>query len=407
MSNAIVQTQGTAIATPHNLELTRDQIELAKRTVAVGATDDEFAMFLYQAKRTGLDPLSRQIHFVKRQGKGTIQTGIDGYRLIADRTGLYAGSDDYRFDEGLSSYEHGESDRGFPKTATVTVYKIVGGQRAPFVATARWDEYYPGDKQGFMWRKMPYLMLGKCAEALALRKAFPAELSGVYTNEEMEQAGGRVPADLDTLNAIRDELDGMLANGVITQGGHAAYMSDNFVKCQLDGVFAEKQLTALRKHAAPVNGDGEHEGDVVEAQVVEEEPIGDDVAPSESDDEASASEEQVALAQQLLKSHVFDTERGEYTAILDGGVSKDRAIRMIDYLKTELETRKAAEKIAAQLREDVKADDVPEGVREKALSVLDSGPLEYPLVDEARVWFAGEMKRIRRGEPPRELPAAA
>ena len=70
----------------------------------------------------------------------------------------------------------------------MTVYKIVGGQRCGFTATARWDQYFPGEKQGFMWKKMPHLMLGKCAEALAIRKAFPAELSGLYTQEEMQQA---------------------------------------------------------------------------------------------------------------------------------------------------------------------------------------------------------------------------
>lgn len=167
---------------------TNDQIELIKRTIAVGATNDELQLFLHQAKRTGLDPLSRQIHFVKRKDKGTIQTAIDGYRLIADRTGKYAGSDDYVFDEGIPQYTHMASKRGNPTTATVTVYKMCDGIRTPFTATAAWGEYFPGEAQGFMWKKMPYLMIGKCAEALALRKAFPAELSGIYTNEEMMQA---------------------------------------------------------------------------------------------------------------------------------------------------------------------------------------------------------------------------
>jgi hypothetical protein len=72
----------------------------------------------------------------------------------------------------------------------VTVWKILSGVRCPFTATAHWAEYYPGDAQGWAWKKMPHVMLGKCAEALALRKAFPAELSGVYTFEEMEQSGG-------------------------------------------------------------------------------------------------------------------------------------------------------------------------------------------------------------------------
>lgn len=158
------------------------KVALIKRMVAKDATDDELELFLHQCRRTGLDPMSKQIYFQKRAGKPVIITGVDGYRLVADRTGKYAGNDDPIFDD--------EQNVG---RATVTVYKMVGGTRCPFTATARWDQYYPGDGAvGTMWRKMPHLMLGKCAETLALRKAFPAELSGVYTHEEMEQAG---PAD--------------------------------------------------------------------------------------------------------------------------------------------------------------------------------------------------------------------
>jgi phage recombination protein Bet len=177
----------------------RDQIDLIKRTVAAGASDDELRLFLYQAQRTGLDPLSRQIYCIMRYADGkpraTIQTGIDGYRLAADRTGLYAGNDDYVFDEGTTEYGCVQDGRKQPVTATACVWKIVQGQRVSFRATARWDEYYPGDKGGTMWRKMPFLMLGKCAEALALRKAFPAELSGLYTDDEMAQAGPTVEAE--------------------------------------------------------------------------------------------------------------------------------------------------------------------------------------------------------------------
>jgi hypothetical protein len=115
-----------------------------------------------------------------------IQTGIDGYRLIADRTGKLAGISDVEYEEF--------DDR--PRKATVTVKKIVGGQIQEFTATARWSEYVQSKKDGTpngMWAKMPFLMLGKCAEALALRKAFPADLSGVYTNEEMMQAEDPLP----------------------------------------------------------------------------------------------------------------------------------------------------------------------------------------------------------------------
>jgi phage recombination protein Bet len=155
------------------------KLDLIKRTVASGATRDELELFLYHAKRAGLDPLARQIYFVKRKGKGTIQVGIDGLRLIADRTGLYAGNDDAEFDSDAE---------GRPQRATVVVYKMVHGQRCPFSATARWEEYFPGEEQGFQWKKMPHVMLAKCAEAQALRKAFPMEMSGLYVHEEMEQA---------------------------------------------------------------------------------------------------------------------------------------------------------------------------------------------------------------------------
>src|SRR5579864_1950617 len=167
---------------PREVEgFTREQIELIKRTVCEGASDLELQLFLYQCNKSGLDPLAKQIYFVKRKGRGTIQTGIDGYRAIADATGQYAGNDDY---------EYGYTPDERVVSATATVYKIVSGQRCAFTATARWDEYYPGKEQGWAWDKMPHVMLGKCAESLALRKAFPKQLSGMYTTEEMAQANG-------------------------------------------------------------------------------------------------------------------------------------------------------------------------------------------------------------------------
>lgn len=174
----------TAIAIGEQYGFDQSKVQLIKSLVADGATDNELALFLYTAQRTGLDPLAKQIYCIKRQGKMTIQAGIDGYRLIADRTSKYAGNDDPVFGP-----DHQAGNVTAPTTATVTVWKLVGGVRCPFTSTARWSEYYPGGNQAFMWTKMPYLMLGKCAEALALRKAFPAELSGIYTDAEMDQAG--------------------------------------------------------------------------------------------------------------------------------------------------------------------------------------------------------------------------
>lgn len=169
---------------------TQDQIDLIKRTVAKDATNDELKLFLIVAARSGLDPFSRQIHFVKRKGQGTFQTGIDGYRAIAERSNSLAGIDDAVYDS---------EDKLQPEKASVTVYRLIGGIRVPFTASARWNEYKPSPPNDFMWNKMPYLMLGKVAEALALRKAFPNDLSGLYTHEEMAQADGdQTPATIDT-----------------------------------------------------------------------------------------------------------------------------------------------------------------------------------------------------------------
>jgi phage recombination protein Bet len=143
-----------------------------------------------------LSPFTRQIHLIPRfsselnRMQYTIQIAIDGLRSLAERTNKYAGTDDYLFDEGLTLYEMVKAGRQKPVTATAIVYKILpNGNIHPIRASARWEEYYPGEgKKSFMWRKMPFLMLGKCAEALALRKAFPDIASGLYTDEEMQQA---------------------------------------------------------------------------------------------------------------------------------------------------------------------------------------------------------------------------
>jgi len=188
MEHLPVQTQ-SAVATRQEMEWTADQVKLIKDTICKGSSDDEFKLFLYTAKRTGLDPLVRQIHAVKRWDSNlkretmAIQVGIDGYRVIADRTGTYAGQDApiYTFNKDS------EID-----SATITVYRLVGGHRVGFSATAFYDEYVQTTREGSptrMWQKMPRVMIAKCAEALAMRKAFPNDLSGIYTDDEMAQAG--------------------------------------------------------------------------------------------------------------------------------------------------------------------------------------------------------------------------
>jgi phage recombination protein Bet len=223
-TDVAVRTNGTAA------DFTREQIDLIKQTVAKNTTDAQLKLFLYTARTRGLDPLLKQMHAVERKGEMAIQVGIDGLRLIAARTGDYAGNDEPVFIEG---------DK-YPSKATVTVWRLVQGERRAFTDSAYWAEFYPDDSSGFMWRKLPHVMLGKVAESRALRKAFPHETSGLYVDEEMHQADRDIvqsaqPAPIRVVDAVTAE---------VVMPAEQPKPSADEVKAQLKARVAELQLAA-------------------------------------------------------------------------------------------------------------------------------------------------------------------
>jgi phage recombination protein Bet len=163
------------------------QIQIMKSTVAKDLSDAEFAFFMEVCKHRNLNPFNREIYGFSSKGKMNIQVSIDGLRLIAERSGKYKGQlgpfycaeDGVWVDVWLSKTP--------PAAAKVGVKR--SGFDDPIWAVARFESYAQTSP---VWVKMPDLMLAKCAESLALRRAFPAEMGGLYSHEEMEQSGNVV-----------------------------------------------------------------------------------------------------------------------------------------------------------------------------------------------------------------------
>ena len=217
---AIADPQAGALALrPGQATWSDAQLDVLKVIGAEHATKAELDLFLHVCQRTGLDPFARQIYLLNYGGKNskaTIQTGIDGFRLIgrraADRAGHtveltdteWCGPDGQWVEVWLSPEP--------PAAARVAVLR--DGKRFPSVALyaelvatkAVWENgrdtgrRVPNDR----WGRAPASQLAKCAEALAYRKAFPQDLAGLMIAEEAEHLGNPGPVIAGTLVASQD-----------------------------------------------------------------------------------------------------------------------------------------------------------------------------------------------------------
>lgn len=203
----------TSLAITNEQEFwSNQQLSALKQLGLNNASNGDLAVFFHQAQKTGLDPFARQIYMIERGGRYGIQTSIDGLRIVAQRSGEYAGQ--------AGPYWCGEDGEWKdvwiakipPYAAKVGVYRK--GFAEPLYAVARWDSYAVPNSP--IWRKMPDVMLAKCAESLALRKAFPNDLSGLYTDEEMSQADSGQDSTVKAVRVTPEPIAAVTVEPVLT-----------------------------------------------------------------------------------------------------------------------------------------------------------------------------------------------
>lgn len=199
MSNQLTPTsQGTQLVSAAQQAAIKSAL---MNSLYPGAAEASVDMVLAYCQAAGLDPMTKPVHIVpmnvKKPGsrdqyewRDVVMPGIELYRTKAHRTGEYAGQDEAEFGPTVKEKLGGVEVR-YPEWCKVTVYKVVQGQRVAYSAKVYWTETYAtkdrnSESPNAMWKKRPFGQLEKCAEAAALRKAFPEAVGAQPTAEEME-----------------------------------------------------------------------------------------------------------------------------------------------------------------------------------------------------------------------------
>ena len=225
MSNIVVAQGGSALAMSET-----ELMAVLSNSLYPGAKPESIKMVIGYCKASGLDPMQKPVHIVpmwdsKARGmRDVIMPGIGSYRTQAARSGEYAGISEPEFGEDVmetfpeeSYYDRDSKEnkkRGsvsvtFPAWCRVVVKRLLpNGMMAEFAATERWKENYAtaskdSAQPNAMWKRRPYAQLAKCAEAQALRKAFP-EFGAQPTADEM--AGKSLNDDETVIDAGTGEI---------------------------------------------------------------------------------------------------------------------------------------------------------------------------------------------------------
>lgn len=192
-------------------------------------------MALSYCRARRLDPFKRVVHIVPIWNKDlgrmidTVWPGIGELRTTAFRTNEYAGRDRTVFGPDITR-KIGSVDMTFPEWAQVSVYRVIKGQRVEFAGPqVYWLETYAtikrsDDTPNDMWQNRPRGQIDKCAEAAALRAAFPEEIGGEYIPEELQHRNqspaidGKIAAAGKTLDDLADEIDGVTSGTTVVEG---------------------------------------------------------------------------------------------------------------------------------------------------------------------------------------------
>ncbi len=265
------------------------QVAALQQLGVSGANSGDLAVFWHQCVRTGLDPFARQIYMIERSGKQTIQTGIDGFRLIARRavnaTGETLGYEDTQWCGADGVWTDVWLSDEAPAAARVAVLR--NGQRYPAIALL--TEYAATTREGrltSMWASKPALMLAKCAEALALRKAFPQDLSGLYTSDEMSNAGSTTEHAVEATTrepvSLQAALDAVAAASTVDAVAAVWPRAAGSLDTEGKAALREAMLARRSEIEAGTSPEGAIESEVVDAEIVD--------APDEQPEEQPAEQ---------------------------------------------------------------------------------------------------------------------